>query len=117
MSADVLKIDLAAQSFLRNPFPALARMRQAGPVVPMRLPILGKTWVATTHDAVSAVLKDDGTFVRDARNAGKRDAVGFRWWAWLPRSVRVLNENMLPPLSQKLKTRKRQASGHRDWRH
>jgi hypothetical protein len=61
--------------------------------------------------------QDDRTFVRDARNAGKRSAVGFRWWAWLPRSVRVLNENMLPPLSQKLKTRKRQASGHRDWRH
>src|SRR6516162_9327910 len=94
MRADVLKIDLCSQSFMRNPFPALARMRQAGPVVPMRLPILGKTWVATTHDAVSEVLKDDGTFVRDARNAGKRSAVGFRWWAWLLRSIRVLTENM-----------------------
>jgi cytochrome P450 len=94
MSADVLKIDLAAQSFLRNPFPALARMRQAGPVVPMRLPILGKTWAATTYDAVSEVLKDDGTFVRDARNAGQRSAVGFRWWAWLPRRIRALTENM-----------------------
>jgi hypothetical protein len=29
------------------------------------------------------VLKDDGTFFRDARNAGKRNTVGFRWWAWL----------------------------------
>jgi cytochrome P450 len=95
MGIDVLKIDLSSQAFMRDPFPALARMREAGPVVHMRLPILGKTWVATTHDAVSEVLKDDGTFVRDARNAGKRDAVGFRWWAWLPRSIRVLNENML----------------------
>ena len=95
MGTDVLNIDLTSQSFMRDPFPALARMRDAGPVVQIRLPILGKTWVATTHDAVSEVLKDDGTFVRDARNAGKRDAVGFRWWAWLPRSVRVLNENML----------------------
>src|SRR6516164_2909978 len=95
MGADILKIDLTSQAFMRDPFPALARMRDAGPVVQTRLPILGKTWVATTHDAVSEVLKDDGTFVRDARNAGKRDAVGFRWWAWLPRSVRVLNENML----------------------
>jgi hypothetical protein len=43
MSADVLKIDLASQSFMRNPFPALARMCEAGPVVQMRLPILGKT--------------------------------------------------------------------------
>jgi cytochrome P450 len=95
MGADVLKIDLASQSFMRHPFPALARMRDAGPVVQIRLPILGKTWVATTYDAVSEVLKDDATFVRDARNAGRRHAAGFRWWAWLPRSVRVLNENML----------------------
>src|SRR5262249_50610578 len=95
MGADVLKIDLSSLSFMRNPFPALARMREAGPVVHVKVPFLGKTWVATTHDAVSEVLKDDGTFVRDARNAGKRHAVGFRWWAWLPRSIRVLNENML----------------------
>jgi cytochrome P450 len=94
MGADVLKIDLSSQSFMRNPFPALARMRQAGPVVQIRLPIMGKTWVATTHDAVSEVLKDDGTFVHDARNAGKRNLVAIRWWAWLPRSVRVLAEHM-----------------------
>src|SRR6516164_11476274 len=60
MGADILKIDLTSQSFMRDPFPALARMRDAGPVVQIRLPILGKTWVATTHDAVSEVLKDDG---------------------------------------------------------
>jgi cytochrome P450 len=94
MGADVMKIDLSSQSFLRDPFPALARMHDAGPVIQLRLPILGKTWVATTHDAVCAVLKEDGTFVRDARNAGKHHASGFRWWAWLPRSIRVLTENM-----------------------
>src|SRR5947209_1091710 len=94
MGTDVLKIDLTSQSFMRGPFPALARMREAGPVVRVRLPLIGKTWIATTHDAVNEVLKDDQTFVRDARNAGKSNAVGFRWFAWLPRSVRVLNENM-----------------------
>src|SRR4051794_16158912 len=94
MGADILKVDLAAQSFLRNPFPALARMRDAGPVVRVRLPIVGSTWVAMTHDAVNEMLKDDRTFVRDARNAGKSNAVGFRWWAWLPRGIRALSENM-----------------------
>jgi cytochrome P450 len=94
MDADFLKIDLSSPSFLRNPFPALARMRQAGPVVPIRLPLVGACWVATTHEAVSEVLKDNQTFFRDARNAGKSNAVGFRWWGWLPRRVRVLNENM-----------------------
>jgi cytochrome P450 len=95
MAADILTIDLVSQAVMRKPFPTLARLRQAGPVVQMRLPILGKNWLATTHEAVNEVLKDDQTFVRDARNAGKRNAVGFRWWAWLPRSVRILNENTL----------------------
>jgi cytochrome P450 len=95
MTGDILNIDLTSQSFMRNPFPTLTRLREAGPVVRVKLPFLGKTWMATTHDAVNEVLKDDQTFVRDARNAGKRNAVGFRWWAWLPRTVRILNENML----------------------
>jgi cytochrome P450 len=95
MAGDILTIDLASQSFLRNPFPTLTRLRQAGPVVRVKLPLLGKTWVATTHEAVNEVLKDDRTFVRDARNAGQRNAVGLSWWAWLPRTLRLLNENML----------------------
>jgi hypothetical protein len=53
--ADVWKIDLSSQSFLRNPFPALARMRQPGPVVQIRLPTHGKTWAATTHGADGVV--------------------------------------------------------------
>jgi cytochrome P450 len=95
MAGDILNIDLVSQAFMRNPFATLARLRQAGPVVRVKLPLIGKTWLATTHEAVNEMLKDDQIFVRDARNAGKRSAVGFRWWAWLPRSVRVLNENML----------------------
>jgi cytochrome P450 len=95
MAGDVLNIDLVSQAFMRDPFPTRARLRQARPVVKVKLPFLGPTWLATTHDAVNEVLKDDQTFVRDARNAGKRNAVGFHWWAWLPRSVRLLNENML----------------------
>ena len=93
MGSDILKIDLASQSFMRNPFPALARMRQAGPVVQLRLPILGKTWIATTHEAVTTVLKDDSTFVRSPKNAGKKQFAGMRWW--MPRTLRVLGENML----------------------
>jgi cytochrome P450 len=94
MGDDLLKIDLTSQAFKRNPFPTLARLREAGPVVRVKLPLLGKTWLATTFEAVNEVLKDDRTFVRDARNAGKDNAVGFRWWGWLPRTVRILSENM-----------------------
>ena len=63
MTNDLLKIDLASQSFMRNPFPTLAQLRAAGPVVRIKLPFLGSTWVATTYAAVQEVLKDDTTFV------------------------------------------------------
>jgi cytochrome P450 len=93
MSGDVLDVDLASRSFRRNPFPTLARLREAGPVVRVKLPFYGRVWLATTHAAVNEVLRDERTFVRDARNAGKRDRLGFGWW--LPRPLRVLGENML----------------------
>src|SRR4051794_14033355 len=59
MAGDCLNIDLASQSFMRDPFPTLTRLREAGPVVRVDLPFLGKTWIATTYDAVNEVLKDD----------------------------------------------------------
>jgi cytochrome P450 len=93
MAADLVKIDLVSQSFMRNPFPTLTQLREAGPVVRVKLPFIGKTWLATTHEAVNDVLKDDNTFVRDSRNAGKQQIAGMRWW--MPRAFRVLAENML----------------------
>ena len=47
MASDILNIDLASQAFMRDPFPTLARLRQAGPVVRIRLPFLGPTWAAS----------------------------------------------------------------------
>jgi cytochrome P450 len=93
MAGDIPNIDLTTQSFMRNPFPTLARLREAGPVVRLKLPFLGRTWMTTTHEAANEVLKDDRTFVRDSRNAGKRQPAGMRWW--MPRTLRILNENML----------------------
>jgi cytochrome P450 len=93
MADATLDINLTSQSFMRDPFPTLARLREAGPVVRIKLPFLGQTWIATTHEAVNEALKDDGTFVRNPRNAGKRQFAGMRWW--MPRTLRVLAENML----------------------
>ena len=93
MAGDTLDIDLTSQAFMRNPFPTLARLREAGPIVRVKVPFLGKTWVVTTHEAVNEVLKDDVTFVRSPKNAGKRQFAGMRWW--MPRTLRVLAENML----------------------
>ena len=55
MANGTLDIDLVSQSFMRNPLPTLTRLREAGPVVRVRAPLLGKAWVATTLEAVSEV--------------------------------------------------------------
>jgi cytochrome P450 len=93
MAAATLDIDLTSQSFMRNPFPTLTQLRWAGAVVRMKVPFLGKTWMATTYAAVTEVLRDDRTFVRSPKNAGKKQIAGMRWW--MPRSLRLLAENML----------------------
>jgi cytochrome P450 len=92
MTGDILDIDLVSQSFRRDPFPTLARLREAGPVVRVKLPFLGKTWLATTHEVVNKVLKDETTFVRNASSAGKPALFG-RWW--MPRTLRILNDTMM----------------------
>ena len=61
----------------------------AGPVVEVRLPIIGRTWVTTTSDLASHVLKDSETFTM--RKNGK--VAGLRWW--MPGWIRTLAVSML----------------------
>jgi cytochrome P450 len=93
MSGKVQKIDLVSQAFARDPFPTYASLREAGPVFQTRVPLLGKTWVATTYQAASEVLKDDATFVMEAKKVGKTLFSGI--FRLLPRILRVFSENML----------------------
>ena len=93
MAGKVQKIDLVSQAFARDPFPTYARLREAGPVFQARLPMLGKTWVATTYQAASEVLKDYETFVMEAKNAGKTRFSGIL--RLMPRTLRVVSEHML----------------------
>jgi cytochrome P450 len=93
MAGKVQKIDLSSQAFARDPFPTYARLREAGPVLQTRLPLVGKTWVATTHQAASEVLKDDETFVMEAKKVGKTLFSGI--FRLLPRLVRVFSDSML----------------------
>jgi hypothetical protein len=37
-AGDTLDIDLTSQAFMRDPLPTLARLREAGPVVRVKLP-------------------------------------------------------------------------------
>jgi cytochrome P450 len=93
MAGTVQQIDLASQAFGRNPFPTYASLREVGPVFQSRLPLLGKTWVATTYQAASEVLKDDETFVMEAKKAGKTLFSGIL--QLLPRLLQVFSDNML----------------------
>ena len=93
MAGKVQKIGLASQAFARDPFPTYASLREAGPVFRTRLPFLGTTWVATTYQAASEVLKDDETFVMEAKKVGKTFFIGIL--RLLPRILRVFTDNML----------------------
>ncbi len=86
------RFDLFSQESRRNPFPTLRAIREAGPVVPVNFPIVGRVYLATTWAACSDFLKGAEDFAADGRNAGRSSALGF-WWA--PQLMRILAQNML----------------------
>ena len=82
-------IDFTSQDYLRDPATRLARLRAAGPVVEVRFPIVGKTWITTTSELAGRVLKDSETFTM--RKDGK--VAGLRWW--MPGWIRTLAVSMI----------------------
>lgn len=92
MQAPRQNFDIMGQAFKRNPFPVLSAMRESGPVVRTKIPILGRPWFAVTHAACIDLLKSPEFFVVDARNAGKRSFLGI---PWMPKTFRLLAKNML----------------------
>jgi cytochrome P450 PksS len=87
------QFDILSPRFHADPFPTLDRMRAEAPVVRMKLPIVGRTWLAVTHDACATLLKDHETFARDPANAGIRTQA--RILKFLPRTIGLLALNML----------------------
>jgi predicted oxidoreductase len=69
----MFRLDFTSQDYLRDPANGLAKLRAAGPVVKVRFPIIGKTWITTTSDLAGRVLKDNETFTM--RNNG--NVAGF----------------------------------------
>ena len=59
----------------------------------IKLPIVGGTWLAVTHDGCASLLKDHETFARDPGNAGSRTQE--RILRFLPRTLGILALNML----------------------
>jgi len=92
-TAETHDFDILSSGFHANPFPTLANMRAEGPVVCLKLPIVGRTWLAVSHEACAALLKDHETFARDPANAGSKTQA--RILAVLPRTIGLLALNML----------------------
>jgi cytochrome P450 PksS len=85
----MLRMNFTAPDYLRDPTAKLAALRAAGPLVEVRFPIVGRTWITTTHEMTSRVLKDNKTFTMRKDGA----LAGLRWW--MPPSVRALAVSML----------------------
>ncbi|BAQ18780.1 putative cytochrome P450 hydroxylase [Methyloceanibacter caenitepidi] len=88
-----LRVDLQSKASKQDPFSFFAGLREAGPVVPLKLPFVGRVWATTTYDATAAMLKDNALFVQEGRHAGKSGVAGLSWW--MPHAIKVLSNNML----------------------
>ena len=80
----MLGIDFTSQDFFRDPLAALERLRAAGPVVEVGLPITGRVWMTTTQEMASRVLKDNQVFTLRKDDGA---VAGLRWW--MPSIFRV----------------------------
>lgn len=86
------KFDLQGADYMRDPFPTLSEMREAGPVIRLKIPLMGTVWCATTYEAVMDFLKGGDKFASDGRNVeGNHSAIP----RWMPRNMKLLAENML----------------------
>jgi cytochrome P450 len=82
--------EFASQDFFRDPLAALEKLRAAGPVVEVRLPMIGRVWMTTTQEMASRVLKDNKVFTLRKDDGA---VAGMRWW--MPSIFRVFAKNML----------------------
>jgi cytochrome P450 len=85
-----LRVDLASQDFFRDPATMLEELRAAGPVMEVRLPMIGRVWMTTTQEMASRVLKDNQVFTLRKDDGA---VAGMRWW--MPSIFRVFAKNML----------------------
>jgi cytochrome P450 len=85
----MLRFNFTAPDYLKDPAAKLKELRAAGPLVEVRFPIIGKTWITTTNELASRVLKDNATFTMRQNGV----LAGLRWW--MPPSLRALAVSML----------------------
>jgi cytochrome P450 len=84
------RVDLSSQTFFRNPAAEIEKMRRAGPVIQVDIPLVGKVWTTTTQDLSDQVLHDSDCFTVRSQEG---DIAGFRWW--MPEILRSVADSML----------------------
>jgi len=85
-----MRVDFTSHDYLRDPAAGIARLRQSGPVVEIKFPIIGRTWITTTYELAGRVLKDSETFTMRKDDGS---LAGLRWW--MPGVIRAIADNML----------------------
>ena len=85
-----MTLDFTSQDFFRNPAAAFDKLRAAGPVVEVKLPMIGQVWTTTTQETAAHVLKDNRVFTLRKDDGA---VAGMRWW--MPSIFRVFTKNML----------------------
>ena len=85
-----LHLDFTSQEYFRDPAAGIAKLRAAGPVVEIRIPLVGTVWTTTTQDLANQVLRDTQTFTLRKDDGS---IAGVQWW--MPKIVRTLSNNML----------------------
>ena len=85
--------DLSDPEFLAAPGPMLERMRTEGPLVRVKIPIIGTCWLTTTDHGARAVLKNPALFARDPL-IGTGKTLAQKYW-FLPPFMKPLLQNML----------------------
>ena len=85
--------DLSDRAFLTNPAPVLDQMRAEGPLVQVKLPVVGRCWMTTTDQAARSLLKSPDRFARDP-TAGTGKTMAQKYW-FFPPFMRPLFQNML----------------------
>lgn len=91
--SSIPRFSLTDIKYRQNPIESFRKMRERGEMQHVRLPMLGKVWLATTYRAVTEILKTPETFARDPKNAGRKNMIPLQWM--LPRSLMALANSML----------------------
>lgn len=88
-----MTLDLASQAFKRAPHAALMGLLEDGAAfTEVRMPVVGWVKASVGHSVSREILKNATAFVMDGRKAGRKTQFGF---GWLPKSVRLVANNML----------------------